>query len=62
MNRRKMNRRQSIVLLIFFPALVIGQLFLRQRFGLFVVSIAIGVVFAIISWLVRDRDAAPGPP
>jgi len=53
-----MNRKQWIVMLIFFPTLMLGQMFLRQRFGLFEVSIGIGIVFMIISWLVRDRDTA----
>ena len=55
---RKMNRKQWIVMLIFFPTLVLGQIFLRQRFGLFEVSIGIGIIFMIISWLVRDRGSA----
>jgi len=50
-----MNRKQWIVMLIFFPTLMLGQIFLGQRFGLFEVSIGIGIVFMIISWLVRDR-------
>jgi hypothetical protein len=59
MNRRKMNRKQWVVMLIFLPTLMLGQIFLRQRFGLFQVSIGIGIIFMIISWLVRDRDTAP---
>ena len=59
MSRRKTNRKQWIILLIFFPTLLLCQLFLRQRFGLFEVSIAIGIIFMIISWLVRDRHSAP---
>jgi hypothetical protein len=58
MSRKKMNRKQLIVLLIFFPTLILGQLFLRQRFGLFEVSIAIGIIFTVLLWLVRDRDTA----
>lgn len=58
MSRRKMNRKQWIVMFIFFPTLMLGQLFLRQRFGLFAVSIGIGIIFMVISWLARDRDTA----
>ena len=43
MSRGKMNRKQWIVMLIFFPALMMGQIFLRQRFGLFEVSIGSGL-------------------
>jgi len=57
MSRKKTNRKQLIVLLVFFPTLILGQLFLRERFGLFEVSIAIGVLFTVLLWLVRDRDA-----
>ena len=56
MSRRKMKGKQRMVLLAFFPTLVLGQLFLRRQFGLFEVSIAIGLIFMIFSWLVRDRD------
>ncbi len=56
MSRRKMNRKQWIVMLIFFPTLMLGQVFLRQRFGLLKVSTGIAIVFSLISWLVRDRD------
>jgi hypothetical protein len=57
MSRKKMNAKQRLVLLAFFPTLVLGQLFLRRQFGLFEVSIAIGLIFMIFSWLVRDRDS-----
>jgi len=58
MSRKKMNCWQLIVLCLFFPTLILGQLFLRQRFGLYEVSVAIGIIFTVLLWLVRDRPLA----
>ena len=54
MNRR-MNRKQRAAMLIFLPTLLLGNMYL----GNFSVSIGIGLIFIILVWLVRDRDAVP---